>query len=301
MLSRLDLPTIYLSVRFLCQHLCIRHSTSGHGSFPARVPPCCFLQKLYDRGFPWENLRISALLAWCVPLVAVMLRGMFQMRQAMSVVDDSRTAFRAIIFLQMPMECIFMFVCFGIHALVFVASKLHEHDLMRYAGAVVKAMPRSDSDVIVPSLRKLEFTVSARLRYASTTWVRFTVLEILLFGILALVACTRLLLSETTSFTSGWSMILILASSLVVVLSAPLASVAETFEYDVLRALNNPSVLKQAQQHFGQQLLAHLQTLDWGFRVGGTVINNKMVVQVATALVITSVTAVSQSFITISQ
>merc|ERR1711920_427826 len=110
-----------------------------------------------------------------------------------------------------------------------------------------------------------------------------------------------LIMSETSSSTFGWVMIIVISSSLVLVLSAPLAIVAETFEYDVLRALNNPSVLKHAQQHFGQQLLAHLRTLDWGFRVGGTVINNKMVVNVATALVITSVTAVSQSFIALSQ
>merc|ERR1712228_828459 len=157
------------------------------------------------------------------------------------------------------------------------------------------ALPNPDSCLVVPSLRKLEFTVSARLRYASTTWVRFTMLEILLFGIVALVACSRLLLSDTSSFTSGWIMILVTTSLLVLVLSGPLAAVAETFEYDVLRALNNPSVIKHSQQHFGQQLLAHLRTLDWGFRFGGAVINNRMVVHVATALVITTVTAVSQS------
>merc|ERR1712113_1226368 len=101
----------------------------------------------------------------------------------------------------------------------------------------------------------------------------------------------------TIMFDGKWIILLVVSMFLLLVLSAPLAAVAETFEYDVLRALNNPSVLKHAQQHFGQQLLAHLRTLDWGFRFGGAVINNRMAVHVATALVITTVTAVSQSLI----
>merc|ERR1740121_1129099 len=225
----------------------------------------------------------------------------FRVRQRMNVMDDSQMVVWIIIFLRIPMECIFGYVAIGIHALVFHVSKLHEHDLKCYAGAMVKAMPRADSSLVMPSLMKLEFTVSARLRYASTTWVRFTVLEILLVGIVALVACSRLLLSDTTGFTSGWIMILVTTSLLVLVLSTPLAAVAETFEYDVLRALNKPSVIKHSQQHFGQQLLGHLQTLDWGFRVGGTVISKKMVVHIATALIIAAVTALSQSFINVSQ
>ena len=214
--------------------------------------------------------------------------------------DISQTAVWVVFVLRTPLDFIFAYVIIGLHALVFLVSKLHEHDITCYAGAIVKAMPRADSSVVMPSLTKLEFTVTARLRYASSTWVRFIVLEISVFGILALVACTRLLFSEATSTAYGWISILVVTSSLVLVLAAPLAAVAQTFEYDVFRALNNPSVLKHAQQHFGEQLLDHMRTLDWGFRVGGTVINNKMVSQVATALVITSVTAVSQSFMTTS-
>merc|ERR1712187_285650 len=81
-------------------------------------------------------------------------------------------------------------------------------------------------------------------------------------------------------------------------MAAPVAAVAETFEYDVLRALNNPLVVNRAQRHFGQQLLSHLRTLDWGFRFGGTVINAKLVMNVVMALTITMVTTVSQAFFT---
>jgi hypothetical protein len=260
------------------------------------------LQQMCDRGFQWENLRFSASLAWCAPLIIAFSKGVYGSVRFMTVLHgDPNRAVWIIFFLGIPMDFIFTSVGIGIHALVFLVAKLHEHDLTCYAGAMVKAMPRADSSVVVLSLRKLEFTVSARLRYASTTWVRFTVLEIILSGIWALFACTRLLLSEeTTASTHGWIMILVIASFFVLVLSAPLAAVAETFEYNVLEALNNPSVLKHAQQHFGQQLLPHLRTLNWGFRVGGMVINNKMVVQVATALVITSVTAVSESVVAIT-
>jgi hypothetical protein len=263
------------------------------------------LQQMCDRGFQWESLRFSALLAWCAPVIIAFSKGVYGSLQMMSVLHDSNnTAVRIMFFLGIPMNFIFTSVGIGIHALVFLASKLHEHDLMCYAGAMVKAMPSADSSLVTRSLKKLEFTVSARLRYASTTWVRFTVLEIILSGMWALAACARLLMAHeqvSTRSTYGWIMILVVASSFVLVLSAPLAAVAETFEYDVLKSLNNPSVLKHAQQHFGQQLLAHLRTLDWGFRVGGTVISNRMVVNVATVLVITSVTAVSQSFIAISR
>merc|ERR1711920_1172133 len=250
------------------------------------------LQQVCKRGFPWENVRIAAFVAWCFPGIVVILRAMYSARVTLQEVKgDSKMAVSVIFFLRIPMDITFTFAGIGIHAMVFLVSKLHEHDLMCYAGAMNKAVPRDDSSVVVPSLRKLEFTISARLRHASTTWVRFTVLEILLFGTWALVACARLLLSETSSSSGGWIAILVLTSSLVLVLSAPLAAVAETFEYAVLRALNNPSVLHLAQQHFGEQLLDHLRALDWGFRVGGTVINNKMVAQVALAMVITSVTA----------
>merc|ERR1719433_1177194 len=69
-----------------------------------------------------------------------------------------------------------------------------------------------------------------------------------------------------------------------VVLANPLASVAETFEYDVLRTLNNSRIMNRAQLFFGQQLLPHLHTLDWGFRISGTVINTKLAGQIVVGL-----------------
>merc|ERR1712060_893681 len=70
-------------------------------------------------------------------------------------------------------------------------------------------------------------------------------------------------------------------------LTYPLALVAETVEYDVIRALNTPAILRQAQKHLGQQMLPHLTNLEWGFRFGGAVINTRIVMQVACALAVT--------------
>eukprot|EP00931_Biecheleriopsis_adriatica_P037071 TRINITY_DN21281_c0_g1_i1.p1 TRINITY_DN21281_c0_g1~~TRINITY_DN21281_c0_g1_i1.p1 ORF type:complete len:132 (+),score=18.88 TRINITY_DN21281_c0_g1_i1:23-397(+) len=75
----------------------------------------------------------------------------------------------------------------------------------------------------------------------------------------------------------------------------PIAQVAEVFDYDVLRSLNNPVVIKKAQRHFGQQLLPHLHTLEWGFRVGQTVINMKVVMNIIIAIMLTSITATIQA------
>jgi len=90
--------------------------------------------------------------------------------------------------------------------------------------------------------------------------------------------------------TNRWLGSLVWGSALIIIMLAPMAAVAETFEYDVLRALNNPSMLKGAQKYLGQQLLPHLTTLEWGFRVGGIVINPRLVSQVAVTLIVGVVT-----------
>merc|ERR1712100_1008146 len=73
----------------------------------------------------------------------------------------------------------------------------------------------------------------------------------------------------------------------------PLAKVAESFEYDALRIVNTPEVLHHAQRLYGQTLLAHVQLLNWGFRIGGLAINMRMGVQVIMALAVTTLATVS--------
>merc|ERR1712217_427586 len=67
----------------------------------------------------------------------------------------------------------------------------------------------------------------------------------------------------------------------------PLASVSETFEYDVLRWLNNVAVLHHAQKYIGNQILPHLQALEWGFRFGGSVINSRAMSNIIIGMVAT--------------
>merc|ERR1711988_2070439 len=78
-------------------------------------------------------------------------------------------------------------------------------------------------------------------------------------------------------------------------LTYPLALVAETIEYDVLRALNTPTILRQTQKHIGQQLVPHLTNLEWGFRIGGSVINTRIVMNIAAALAVTILTTFTQA------
>merc|ERR1712196_295393 len=108
--------------------------------------------------------------------------------------------------------------------------------------------------------------VTTRLRTASSTWVRAAVCAIL-------VGCAEILIigSDLLTWQEGVTndllariLLIVVAFLGVCVLGVPLARVAEVFEYDVLRALNTPLVVKHAQRHFGQQLLAHLHTLEWG-------------------------------------
>merc|ERR1712217_778068 len=88
----------------------------------------------------------------------------------------------------------------------------------------------------------------------------------------------------------------IILLALALSLATPLAATAETFDFDVPRNLNNPLVMQKAQKHFGQQLLNHIITLEWGFRFGGTVITVQMVRDIITAMCLAMVTTVSQAF-----
>merc|ERR1719198_1415924 len=77
----------------------------------------------------------------------------------------------------------------------------------------------------------------------------------------------------------------VVVSAIATCVGLPIAYVSEAFEYDVLRALNRPLIVHRAQAFFGQQLLPHLQLLQWGFRAGGSTITTKAVMNVVVASV----------------
>jgi len=183
---------------------------------------------------------------------------------------------------------------------VHLCCTLHKHDLLCYAGAVATALERDNhpGDIVV-ALQKLECTVASRLRHASATWVRFTVYVLALMWIIStIIAMSLLAIPNFGTGTIAWcTLVCTTCLAAGTLMGFPLASVAETFEYDVLLALNHPVVLNKAQRYFGQQLLSHLHTLEWGFRFGGTVISTKFVTSVAAALIITMSSAVSQALL----
>lgn len=161
-----------------------------------------------------------------------------------------------------------------------VICSLHRYELRCYAFIMDHELGSDDVSQVdpIPELKELEALVTSRLRMASNTWVRRCMLT-------AIVACALFVAMAFVSIheeTYG----LITFSTLVlgVALCAviwTLASVSETFEYDVLLVLNNPKVLSRAQRHIGQQMLPHLQHLNWGFRFSGSVVNARAVSAIA--------------------
>jgi len=182
--------------------------------------------------------------------------------------------------------------------LVKLSAKLHQHELLCYAGAVSMAIETDHIEVnVVPALAKLERTIAQRLRNASESWVRHSLYSIGMVLTLFLMCCMHLLSYHKSSVLDVGPVALGGVMFLSVGWSAlyPLAFVAETFEYDVLRYLNNPVLIQNAQRYFGQQMLSHLHTLQWGFRCGGTLITTRIVVNVGGACFLALATSVSQA------
>jgi hypothetical protein len=181
--------------------------------------------------------------------------------------------------------------------------KLHQHELMWYANALAEVLEEDQgySD-LMSQLSTAELSVTFRLRWASSTWVRAVLLFLVCLCILILVIVTYLMSGKDQSMGSVIlaSAFLVFTAGLIIAMGLPLAQVAEVFEYDVLHALNNPLVVQNAQRYFGQQLLSHLHTLGWGFRFGQTVINLRLVMNVLAALMVTIITSVSQARCSIS-
>jgi hypothetical protein len=250
-----------------------------------------------DEGkFPWKEVGKGVYITWCLSAfgVAVLFWSTWSRYVAESELSDGNhlsdgqlALYIAFIFL-VGFPAFFVF--FGCHYLVILAAKLHRHDLLCFAAAMTQAM-ESDGEAsdVVLRLKEYELLVTAQLCYASRTWVSFMVYEAAFYGLFNLIAV--LFLVSQNAESDMWSGGLMTASVLIVLVLAPMAQVSETFEDDVLRqALNNPTTLKGSQKHFGQQFLPHLKSLQWGFRVGGIVITQSLITQIAGTLLIGFVT-----------
>merc|ERR1712228_276107 len=93
----------------------------------------------------------------------------------------------------------------------------------------------------------------------------------------------------------GWLGMLVICSALIVVLLAPMAAVAGTFEHDAVNVLNTPSTLKSAQKYFGQQLLSHFKELKFGFKIKGITLRPRLLSQISAALLIALLTSASSA------
>merc|ERR1712151_853674 len=118
------------------------------------------------------------------------------------------------------------------------ASALHKHDLLAYATAMKIGFEIDDPsfDPVI-ELHDLEMLVTARLRNASATWVRTAIEGIFCAGLGFMVMATVLLFQRGMIVEDlvliGF--IMVIAMGMCASIGWPLASVAETFEYDVLR------------------------------------------------------------------
>merc|ERR1712087_360349 len=144
--------------------------------------------------------------------------------------------------------------------------------------------------------------VTARLRNASATWVRNAIEAIMCAGLGFMVMATVVLFQRgiliRELLLNGF--IMIICITMCAFIGLPLASVSETFEYDVLRWLNNVSVLHHARKYIGDQTLPHLQALDWGFRFAGSVISSRTVGGIMFGMVTTIVASMGQAIFDMS-
>merc|ERR1712113_356461 len=95
-------------------------------------------------------------------------------------------------------------------------------------------------------------------------------------------------MEEIALYASG----MLLMGYAMVLVGFPLAALAEVFEYDVVRALNKPNVLRGSRDYIGDQILTHCAFLEWGFRYSGKVISFQMVASVSVGLFATMIGAV---------
>jgi len=273
---------------------------------------------LYDvtrRGFNW-GLSVKSLqrfvftsVCWSLFMIAIILRNLAMGATPCQLAETDQTSRALLETLAknscMPASCVYLVAtpaCFHVLFGVFWSSRLfcqfHKHELMWYAHALAEILQMDDGQTeLMEQLSAAESSVTARLRQASATWVKSAIFALAGISLMIVVLVTYLMsdLDKTTEDLLFAIPVGLMLLTFLFLIGTPIAGVAEVFEYDVLHALNNPLVVKNAQRHFGQQLLPHLHTLGWGFRFGQTVINLRIIVNVFAALMITIITSVSHS------
>jgi len=276
-----------------------------------------FIAQMDKRHFQWDSFRCSVCMTWCVIVgvwlaAIIIIDGSALSGQHVFVVHflpegdskDIQTASVIMISLFALAHIMLLFTTLataGSVWLVYFFCALHMHDIRSFREVVSLALETNDEpEDWLDGLMKLEVTVSARFRHASETWVRFVVSSLFLVLTVAVTILTVLFLKGSTSplpMICLHCLFLLLCALLVFALSFPLAQVAETFEFDLLRPLNTPVILHNSQKYLGDQLMTHLRALAWGFRCGGSIINANRVAGMLSGLVLGIVAAVSQALV----
>merc|ERR1711879_927933 len=159
----------------------------------------------------------------------------------------------------LPFRMIWGSVVLSAAWLVDYACEVHRHDLLCYARATATAL---SSKIVEPLelLRQVEITVTQRLRHASNTWVKVAVMEIFVCMASAMLVSVGMLLdkADMSIFHVSYRIIVVsVLAAIIMQLGLPLSNVAEVFEYDVVKYLNNPVVLGGARRYIGDQTLPH--------------------------------------------
>lgn len=181
--------------------------------------------------------------------------------------------------------------------LIHVTGVLYQQDLFDYAAAVLHICEQNvSSEDTVDKLSEIESRITHRFRQANASGVG-PIVGSALYGMFMALLCTMLLVVTPNL---GWALrfecILYLVMGLTIQFAVirQLTAVAETHEYDVLRELNNPRTISQSRGLIGELLLTHLQSLGWGFRFGGSLIDNRMLSSSFGGLIVAAIAAIGQ-------
>jgi len=193
-----------------------------------------------------------------------------------------------------PLASVLVMLVWSTLWLVHTLCSLHVKELRWFAETVAETLEDDDgSQDILGDLNIVEGNITRRFIQASQGWVFLVVA-----GVSTVAVFWTLLVTMIISGNHHEQELVPLVTSLVLCTLLmgysflPLAKVAEVYEYDLLRTLNKPIVLHKAMPLLGQQMLPHLHTLEWGFKIGQTIINMRLVVNILGAIALTSVTTV---------
>jgi len=181
-------------------------------------------------------------------LQRVPLAGVSQeVQQAMRVVHVAKPVL-ALVWCPMLVSCTF---------LVYFSCDLHKYELRWYAAGLAETLANDDLGIDpLTAITRTEEMVTNRLRHASSSWASVSLCSGVFMAACFIITAAQML-TAPLQLQDVYRHSAYLLSMLVtmVFLISPIAQVAETFEYDVLRALNKPLIVNRAQQYLGQQLL----------------------------------------------